>query len=579
MNCMNDNGGEAVCPICGHDAQAQNNADALPVRYWLAERYLIGCELDRNGEGITYIGWDNEEDAVVTVREYFPAGLAQRNGDHTVSILPEKEYSYNEGILEFLELSKKLYTMSDLPCLLPVVQVMEHGGTAYRVTKSISSISLREFLLRNGGTLKWEQTRPLFLPLITTLKNLHAAGVIHRGLSPETIMVGRDGKLRITGFCIRAARTSRSDMTAQLFPGFAAIEQYGFDQATKDGPWTDAYGLAATLFRVLMGNPPVEANQRVTNDTMSVPAKLAESLPPYVLSALANALQILPGDRTANMDEFRRDLMQSSDSSPVLSSSSASETKGKAKKGKDGEPKKSKGNRRYGLIAAGVTAGVLLIGALLIILPIYFRGGLFGTAQNESDDVSSVMSIPSEQQVGSNDGTGNSSRPEHSYPVPNLLGKMYSDVTANLDYQGTFTFKVVGKKFSNRYARGMICEQSPAADTGVKRDTEIQVYISLGSETVAVPSVAGLDRDDAYIRLLETGFLKDNIHFLERYDDTKTPEVVIQTEPAAGSKVSLDDSVTVYINSYKKPEPSSSSETFTNNAPNTNSPTTVVPQN
>ena len=427
MNCMNDNGGEQICPICGYDAETQNSADALPTRHWLAERYLVGRETDRNGEGITYIGWDNVDNTIVSIREYFPAGLAVRNADYTVSIAQEKEYSFNEGILEFLELSKKLYTLSDLPSLLPVIQVLECDGTAYRITKSISAIPLREFLLRNGGTLKWEQARPLFLPLITTLKSLHAAGIIHRGLSPETIMVGRDGKLRITGFCIRAARTSRSDMTAQLFPGFAAIEQYGFDQNTKDGPWTDTYGLAATLFRVLMGNPPVEANQRVTNDSMSIPAKLADTIPKYVLSALANALQILPGDRTSSMDEFRRDLMQSTGETATMERvavTNKSKKPEKAKKGKDA-------NKRYAAIAAFSTAGVLLLIALLLSMTV-FKGGLFGS--NESEDETSDNSLPSVVSVGTNDGTGNESRTERTYPVPNLLGKTYAEVANNIEY-------------------------------------------------------------------------------------------------------------------------------------------------
>ena len=79
MGCMNDNGGEQVCPICGYDEQSLHPDSALPPRSWLGgDRYLVGKVLDTNGEGVTYLGWDNENDSIVWIREYFPAGLCER---------------------------------------------------------------------------------------------------------------------------------------------------------------------------------------------------------------------------------------------------------------------------------------------------------------------------------------------------------------------------------------------------------------------------------------------------------------------------------------------------------------------
>ena len=82
--CMNDNGGEKICPICGYDSASRNPDVCLPVGFTLDNRYMVGKAKKRNGEGITYIGWDTADDTAVSIREYFPAGFAERNPDKTV---------------------------------------------------------------------------------------------------------------------------------------------------------------------------------------------------------------------------------------------------------------------------------------------------------------------------------------------------------------------------------------------------------------------------------------------------------------------------------------------------------------
>ena len=67
---------------------------------------------------------------------------------------------------------------------------------------------MAEFLQRNGGTLKWEQERPLFLPLIDTLKGMNDIGVINGGISCVTVLVGIDGKLRISGYSVKRLRAA-----------------------------------------------------------------------------------------------------------------------------------------------------------------------------------------------------------------------------------------------------------------------------------------------------------------------------------------------------------------------------------
>ena len=117
LGCMNDNGGEKICPICGYDSTTKNPDDSLPASFWINDRYLVGKYISSNGEGITYIGWDNGDNSIVNIREYFPKGNAKRNPDKTVSIVKGCEYPFNEGLMDFLEINKTLISLQN-PCIV-----------------------------------------------------------------------------------------------------------------------------------------------------------------------------------------------------------------------------------------------------------------------------------------------------------------------------------------------------------------------------------------------------------------------------------------------------------------------------
>ena len=296
------------CPHCGFHADTMQMAPYLAVRTVVANRYLIGKLLEYNGDGATYIAWDINEKKPVTIREFLPDTLATRRvGEKEVSVLSGCELSYRECMADFVELWRKLTRMSGLSALVNVFDVFEENSTAYAICEYVKSITLRDYLLRlKTGYIPWERARALFMPVLSTLGMLHTAGIIHRGISPLTLHIGQDGKMRIGGFSIWQARTAKSDLSAQLFPGYAAIEQYGYEG--KQGPGTDIYAFAATLYRALIGSDPIEATERLTNDRLMVPGRFAEQLPAYVINGLINALQIMPEERTRSVEQLRADL-------------------------------------------------------------------------------------------------------------------------------------------------------------------------------------------------------------------------------------------------------------------------------
>ncbi len=553
--CMNEKVVEGKCPICGYNPDEPSNPMFLTPGFILDSRYCIGKVIEQNGEGVTYIGYDTVTATTVNIREFFPTGLCDRDIDgSTVVMLSGCEYSYNDALTKFVELSRELFRLNELPALFDVLDVRESNNTAYRITRAVPGISLREFLMRNGGILKWDQARSLFAPLIASISALHSAGIIHRGISPDTLIVGKDGKLRINGFCIAECRTAKSALTSQLFPGFAAVEQYG--SAGAQGPWTDIYAFAATIYRTLVGNPPPEAIDRLENDNMTIPAKVARETPKAVLETLANALQVLPNDRTQSIDAMRHGLSVSSvqpemppvqrtvpqreyitDNTPVATAQVS------AKSGKSGK----NANKMYGLVAGIATAFLL---AIVIIFVLYVLGVFNGddtSSGSSGNGLGNLTSFASAEQPTSK----TSSVEANKFELTSMLGRTYTEVMNDTAIGSNLKFKIVSKQYSEEYAAGQILSQSPKAGEIVEVGTTVEIVVSLGPSTTTMIDLKNHDENSALIALYKAGFSFDNIVFEEKYDDTATPGVVISTVPDAGTRVSVDGQIIVVINSFQ----------------------------
>ena len=525
---MNEAPEGAPCPVCGTPEDDKNPENFLQFGFILDDRYLLGKAIESNGEGVTYISFDRTTRSVVRVREFFPTGLCTRGSDGSVTPAEGAAETYEACLTKFLQLCKKLYELRETPGLLPVQTIFRMNGTAYCVSEDVPSAAMREFLIKNGGTLSWEQARSLFLPIMPTFTALHNAGVIHRGISPDTLLVGKDGKLRVSGICIAEARTADSCMTSQLFPGFAAAEQYG--KAGTEGEWTDVYGLAAVIYRALVGNPPLEALERLKSDEMAIPAKIAESLPPQVLETLANALQLMPGNRTETIEELHEGL-----SLPV--SAPPAKTEPEIPIVPRPQKRKKGGNAKYIVISAAVTAVVMALAAAAIWYVINKNDKNNEKQTSSVSQISSLVSssVPSDSTV--------------YYAVPNFEGLTYAQIMSDSKYTDNFNVTIAYKAYSDTVARGEVVSQEPVAGKEVPESTEIRIVISLGPSKIDVPNVVGKSKNEALVELMRAGFPYENIKLQERVDETSEPDTVLSVTPS--DAVSPDSIIYVDINSYK----------------------------
>ena len=513
MSCMREIGDENQCPYCGFHADSPQLAPYLPLRTVVAERYLAGKLLDYNGDGATYMGWDLEMNAPVTIREFLPDSIAERREDLTLVPMAGCEITYRDCYQSFLELWRKLARMRGLSALILVFDIVEDHGTAYAISEYMEGVSLREYLLRSpSGYLSWEQARILFMPVLSTLGTLHSAGIIHRGISPTTLIVGKNGKMRITGFSIWQARTARGDLTAQLFPGYAAIEQYGFEG--QQGPWTDIYAFSAVLYRTLIGSTPLEATSRVTNDRLMVPGKFAEQLPAYVINALMNGLQILPEDRTRTVDQLRAELSAAPGTSTAAIAYAGKEDAPYQEPVPSGRKKSASGSK------TALIAGLASIAACLVIFAV-----LSLTVWRE--DIGMFFTGGASTQASSN-------APE-LVKVPDFRGLNYNNIKSNTDYTNAFFFETEYQD-SDTQGKDAVLSQNIAYGTEVPKGSTIKLVLSSGNEEITLPDFKGQNYATVKLKLEEMGFQCRAI--VEKNDDSERAGKVAEmlTTPEKGYK-------------------------------------------
>ena len=513
MSCMREIGDENQCPYCGFHADSPQLAPYLPLRTVVAERYLAGKLLDYNGDGATYMGWDLEMNAPVTIREFLPDSIAERREDLTLVPMAGCEITYRDCYQSFLELWRKLARMRGLSALILVFDIVEDHGTAYAISEYMEGVSLREYLLRSpSGYLSWEQARILFMPVLSTLGTLHSAGIIHRGISPTTLIVWKNGKMRITGFSIWQARTARGDLTAQLFPGYAAIEQYGFEG--QQGPWTDIYAFSAVLYRTLIGSTPLEATSRVTNDRLMVPGKFAEQLPAYVINALMNGLQILPEDRTRTVDQLRAELSAAPGTSTAAIAYAGKEDAPYQEPVPSGRKKSASGSK------TALIAGLASIAACLVIFAV-----LSLTVWRE--DIGMFFTGGASTQASSN-------APE-LVKVPDFRGLNYNNIKSNTDYTNAFFFETEYQD-SDTQGKDVVLSQNIAYGTEVPKGSTIKLVLSSGNEEITLPDFKGQNYATVKLKLEEMGFQCRAI--VEKNDDSERAGKVAEmlTTPEKGYK-------------------------------------------
>ena len=237
-------------------------------------RYEIISILGQGGFGITYRARDTQLGREVALKEYLPSALAVRQDG--VTVLPRSTKmaeDFTWGRDRFVSEGQTLASLHGAPAIVHVFDFLEANGTAYIVMELVSGETLEDRIKRDGK-LDAEAVDKILWPLLDGLEQVHKAGFLHRDIKPANILLNHEGKPTLIDFgASRAAMVGRTTaLTAIFTPGYAAAEQM---TSAKQGPWSDIYGLSATLYHAITGHVPPSAFDRMLDDKYEPLARLA----------------------------------------------------------------------------------------------------------------------------------------------------------------------------------------------------------------------------------------------------------------------------------------------------------------
>lgn len=528
MNCMKPiEQTDEKCPHCRYPVDKPNPAGFLPAGADLGDHYTVGRALGNYGDACIYVGYDRLLKSPVFIREFFPANFSQRAKTGDVLPTENKEGAFDVCRESFYANARALAKVKELPALLPLYDIFTANSTVYAVYDHCEGHTLSQELKRRGGTMEWSELRPLLNTLMNTVAGLHRAGIYHLGISPDTIMVANDGKLRLRGFAIPQARTTGTPIKPRLAEGFAAPEQYVPRAAC--GQAADVYGLAATIFRTVSGNNPPEAPKRARGaDDLLLPAEVAEKLPETVGLALFNALIPDVDSRTATVEDFRAALT----AEPAVNALLGEEDETPA-------PVREKKAKNYTPLYIGITV-LAVLGILAgIVLMFLFPSDEPTTPTSDDTAVSTTTTAPTTPTTYID--------PNNSYAVPNLVGKNYY-TEKNADRAGDFVLKIDHLEYNDKKGKGEILSQTPAAGEAVEAGATISVIISIGSESLTVPDVAGWPDEYAKKYLEALGFKVETMQLnISAFDKG----LVDSCDPAQGTTLTFGDTVTLRVSNVQ----------------------------
>ena len=304
--CMNEiPDGSMSCPSCGKDpSDYVSKPHTLSLGAVLNHRYRVGGVLGEGGFGITYIGLDTLLMVRVAIKEFYPAGMVNRNNtasNEVQSISTESAMElFSKSREHFLHEARTLAKFTNEKGVVAVRDFFEENHTVYIVMEYLDGITLKEYL-KQVGTISSYNTICLLMPILGALKKIHEKNLIHRDISPDNIMlVGEDVKLLDFG----AARefADEKSLSVMLKHGYAPMEQYR--RHGKQGAWTDIYAICATIYKCITGSIPPDAPDRIYEDNLKMPSELGFESTPEFDEVLRHGLAIKAEDRIQSIDRL-----------------------------------------------------------------------------------------------------------------------------------------------------------------------------------------------------------------------------------------------------------------------------------
>lgn len=517
LGCMETYSDELnICPHCGYveNSMPEEAIHMIPGTI-LHGQYIVGKVVGYGGFGVTYIAWDSVLEKRVAIKEYLPSEFSTRMpGKPQLTVFNgDKAQQFNDGLKKFLDEARRLAKFQDEQGIVKIYDCFEENGTAYIIMEYLEGVTLGEFLKENG-TLPEKVAIQMMMPIMKSLKTVHQAGIIHRDIAPDNIMISTDSQIKLIDFgAARYATTSHSrSLTVIIKPGYSPEEQYR--SRGDQGPHTDVYAVGAVLYKMITGKTPPDAMERRAyfengkKDMLEPPSKYCKTISKNVENAILNAMNVRIEDRTPDM--------------PTLIEELTTEEEVVRRNGKI---------KKIDILKwpLGVKIAVPTALVSIITLIVLFLTGVIGFKKHTPRDIYI---------------------PDGMTRVPRIVSMLEDEAQATL-VEKNLNLVVSGKQYDSQIAEDCILMQELTVGSVVPINYNLGVVISAGERSVSMPFVVGFDKDTA-IKNLEDMELSYEI--IEDYDSVFPEGYICAQSIAGGTETSIGTVVTLTVSLGRDPD-------------------------
>ena len=476
----------------------------------LKGRYLLGEVIGKGGMAVVYKAYDFRSGRTVAVK-----------------VLREQYNTDAEFVRRFQQEAEAASAVSH-ENLIDIYDVGEQNGARFIVMEYVDGMTLKS-LIQEHGALDNYSAITIARQICTALQIAHDAHIIHRDIKPQNILLDRKGVVKLSDFGI--AKTSDTQtITMDKDNGvLGSVHYFSPEQARGEGAdaSSDLYSLGVVMYEMVTaklpftGDSPVAVAMQHLSTTAVQPIELESKITPALNEIILKAIEKAPDDRYRSAREFYDDLslalvypeggfiVKTPDKKPEIIEEQPQESKetnlGLFVKIKNrlrsvAESKKM----RFVRTVLGVSC--LALAAIITVLALKYMGS--------------------------------------RVKVPSVVGVKLEEAAARLN-NGELTMKVMGTRYDDSVAPGVVLEQMPAHEATVKSGDVVSVTVSAGPETTTLMDFTGMQLEEVQTYLEARGL---KLGAVERTVNSEYERnAVIGQQPQENTVLNNGDSVTLII--------------------------------
>lgn len=480
-------------------------------------RYEIQEIVGVGGMSVVYKAYDNVDDRIVAVK-----------------ILKDEFLTNDEFVRRFKNESKAIALLSH-PNIVKVYDVHFGEKLQYIVMEYVDGITLKEYIQKQGA-ITWNDALFFMTQILKALQHAHDKGIVHRDIKPQNIILLSNGNIKVADFGI--ARFSRSETKTLTDTAIGSVHYISPEQAK--GEFTDEradiYSVGVVLYEMLAGKVPFEADSAVSVALMQLQndAKKLTDINPDIPMGLEqiciHAMQKNPSDRYQTATEMLLDVEDVIRNPKTEFDYSYFVDKEPTKYVmKTEDPAKAEADSQeeyYGdeyedddlqydpdhkkKVVSAVIIGIIILVAAVVLLVM----GITGSFKTDTSTLDSFVGFSYDELVSSN----------------------------KYDYEF-----ILEQEKTEDVEPGIVIRQSPEAGTKVLEGSQVKLVVSASMDDINVPNIYNLNEEKAKKALANEGL--NNYRVTTISSETVEEGFVVYTDPKAGTVVSSDTQIIIYLSS------------------------------